>query len=1480
MAAGTKRANDDSTAPKAKKTKVDHRSRKRQSLAEKSAQPASNTLAEEVDFPRGGGTSFTPIEVKAIRAEAVKEANEELFKENAVKASHREKRKSEPKKKVKKITADGKPDTLVRVEHLNYKRIIVGMKIFGQVMSVEPLALIVSLPNQLLAHIPITNITSQLTSLLESMDDEEPEDVSDESDEEGPSMRRQVPELSEIFRPGQYVRAVVTAVHTAGSTDTVGFSRTRDESQKASRRVELSLFPDKVNEGVAKADVKAGFACSAAVKSVEDHGYILDMGISDILGFLTFKDAQRSRVGEMRLSIGHLLDVCVTKLSSNGRTCNVSISPEFVRSTSLTEVSNTTSVVPGSLVSALITSVQPTGLNLQVLGFYNGTIDQFHLPPGDVEENFKVGQKVKARILYDIAPSTPSRFALSLADHVVSMTDKSVDVSEDAKQTSLHEAFTIGVPVDPMKVIRVEPERGLIVEVTPTVEGFVHISQVSDEHVPMLSASSGPWKVGTMHRARVTGYHPFDGLLQLSMKPSVLEQKFLQVGEVKVGEVIKGTVKKLTDSALFVSISGNVDGVIWPNHYADIHLKHPQKRFKPGGSIKCRILVVDPERKRVVLTAKKTLIDSSLPIVASLDDVKEGLVTHAVVFKVSEKSLQVEFYNNLKAIVPIREASETTISSLSAAFPLGKVVQVRIISCNAETGRIVSSIRQASANFKAAITAIQDVEIGHSVEGVVSEIQKEKAIVTLKPTQVRALLSLNNLANRRGIAVAQLRSSLKVGDKLMDLVVTSRNPEKGFVLVATKPKEKEEVLQKSALILESVQIGQIVGGRVIRHIRAGALVKLTSRISGILHPTDVSDDYESGTPFPPVDTVFKAAVIGIDTDKRTLTLSTRRSVMNPSVHVPVADPVINDVSDMKAGSTVRGFIKSVAEHGLFVTLGRNIDARVQIKELFDDFVKDWKSRFQANQLVKGRILSVNVEKKQVEMSFRSSDSSRSAQLTIKLSDLSEGQKVDAVVKKIADYGLFLEVEGSKVRGLCHKSELSDNPAADVTMALRSFRESDKVKAVVLTVDSEKRRISFGLKPSYFVEEDFQEAESESGAEQESLGVIDEESDREHVEGIGNEGSDEEKNKETVNAEEVVDEDETMDVDVDVSGSLVARKGSQTNAGPSAIRSVLKLDDGFQWSTVQQDVDVEMESSEKESGDEDQPSKKRKRKHKEIEQDLTADLQTKTPESNADFERILLGSPNSSYLWIQYMSFQIQLSEIDKAREIAQRSLKTINFREEREKLNVWVALLNLENVYGTEESLEVTFKDAARHNDSKTVHLRMAAIFEQSEKIEKAEEQHRRTAKKFGHSSKVWTLFAEHYLRRGKLEDARALLPRSLQSLEKQKHLKTISKFAQLEYKLGDPERGKTIFEGVMESHPKRWDIWSIYIDMEAGQGDIMNLRNLFDRVLAQKMTSHKAKSFFKKWLELERRIGDEEGAGIVKAKAIEWTQRAAGESA
>jgi len=65
-----------SSTHKAKKMKLMDKSNK---AKEQPIGPSSNLTTEEVDFPRGGGSSFTPIEVKAIRAEALREADRELF---------------------------------------------------------------------------------------------------------------------------------------------------------------------------------------------------------------------------------------------------------------------------------------------------------------------------------------------------------------------------------------------------------------------------------------------------------------------------------------------------------------------------------------------------------------------------------------------------------------------------------------------------------------------------------------------------------------------------------------------------------------------------------------------------------------------------------------------------------------------------------------------------------------------------------------------------------------------------------------------------------------------------------------------------------------------------------------------------------------------------------------------------------------------------------------------------------------------------------------------------------------------------------------------------------------------------------------------------------------------------------------------------------------------------------------------------------
>ncbi len=83
-----------------------------------------------------------------------------------------------------------------------------------------------------------------------------------------------------------------------------------------------------------------------------------------------------------------------------------------------------------------------------------------------------------------------------------------------------------------------------------------------------------------------------------------------------------------------------------------------------------------------------------------------------------------------------------------------------------------------------------------------------------------------------------------------------------------------------------------------------------------------------------------------------------------------------------------------------------------------------------------------------------------------------------------------------------------------------------------------------------------------------------------------------------------------------------------------------------------------------------------------------------PQSKNDFERLLIAQPNASHLWVQYMAFHLQSADIIGARAVAARALKTINFREEDEKFNVWMALLNLEHKYGDSKSLDAVLEKA------------------------------------------------------------------------------------------------------------------------------------------------------------------------------------------
>jgi len=170
-----------------------------------------------------------------------------------------------------------------------------------------------------------------------------------------------------------------------------------------------------------------------------------------------------------------------------------------------------------------------------------------------------------------------------------------------------------------------------------------------------------------------------------------------------------------------------------------------------------------------------------------------------------------------------------------------------------------------------------------------------------------------------------------------------------------------------------------------------------------------------------------------------------------------------------------------------------------------------------------------------------------------------------------------------------------------------------------------------------------------------------------------------------------------------------------------------------------------------------------------------------PHTPEQFERALMKDKNSSFMWIKYMAFHLETAEIEKARAVAKKAIGSIHFREEGELLNVWVALLNLEIRYGTEETYEETLREAAQRNDSFKVHTRTLTILLELEKQEEANKIIETLKKRFKPRPDMWLQVVEAYLKMKNERMAKELLPKSLLSLlEKDRKLRHHSLLKQL----------------------------------------------------------------------------------------------------
>ncbi|KAM3248493.1 hypothetical protein P3L10_010262 [Capsicum annuum] len=251
------------------------------------------------------------------------------------------------------------------------------------------------------------------------------------------------------------------------------------------------------------------------------------------------------------------------------------------------------------------------------------------------------------------------------------------------------------------------------------------------------------------------------------------------------------------------------------------------------------------------------------------------------------------------------------------------------------------------------------------------------------------------------------------------------------------------------------------------------------------------------------------------------------------------------------------------------------------------------------------------------------------------------------------------------------------------------------------------------------------------------------------------------------------------------------------------------------------------------------------KNKKQEQEIRAAeerlLEKDIPRDEDEFEKLVRSSPNSSFVWIKYMAFVLSLADVEKARLIAER------------------------------EAVAKVFQRALQYCDPKKVHLALLGMYERTEQHKLTDELLNKMVKKFKHSCKVWLRRVQWLLKQNQ-DGVQSVVNRALLSLLLHKHFNFITQTAILEFKCVVSDRGRSLFEKMFREYPKRTDLWSVYLDQEIRLGNADVIR-LFERAITLSLPPKKMKFLFKKYLEYENTLGDDERMEAVKRKAMEYVE-------
>jgi small subunit ribosomal protein S1 len=414
-----------------------------------------------------------------------------------------------------------------------------------------------------------------------------------------------------------------------------------------------------------------------------------------------------------------------------------------------------------------------------------------------------------------------------------------------------------------------------------------------------------------------------------------------------------------------------------------------------------------------------------------------GEILHGHVLSVSDKEVIVDIGRKTEGLVP---ASQFPLADGKPSVHPGDVIEVMIDrSGNQVEGYILLSYERPHRLHLWEVLEKAAAEgtpvTGHVVNKIKGGLAVDIGVLAFLPSSQVEIRPIHNLDSYLG--------------RDIDVRILKLNRRRGNAVVSRRVLLENEMLTRKAEALANISEGGTVSGVVKNLTDYGAFIDLGG-IDGLLHVSDLSyGNVTHPSAIVQVGDQLTLKVLKFDREKERISLGLKQ--LHP-------DPWANIEAHYPPQSRVIGRIVSVTDYGAFVELEPGVEGLIHISEMtWSRRMKHPTKVVKAGDQVEAVVLEIKAKERRISLGIKQLEADP---WTTVADRYSIGSVVEGRVRKLADFGAFIEIEEG-IDGLVHISDLSWT--AHVKHPSELVKKGQVVQAVILNIDAPNRRLSLGVK---------------------------------------------------------------------------------------------------------------------------------------------------------------------------------------------------------------------------------------------------------------------------------------------------------------------------------------------------------------------------------------------------------------------------------